>query len=100
MDKGTYNHGSISLGYETMIIGGYSNDGRLMFNWFDSFVVGYQKALPLFNYCNLFSDMETEIWNLTNEYHKLINPTLPYNAYGYGIGLYIVPFDFCTWDML
>ena len=42
------------------------------------------------------SDLETEIWNFTNENHKLINPTLASGHYNIGIALYIVPFDFCT----
>ena len=46
----------------------------------------------------IFSDMETEVWNFTNESHKVINPTLPYGDYSFGVALYIVPFDFCTWS--
>ena len=44
----------------------------------------------------IFSDVETEIWNFTNENHKIINPTLPNDRFIYGVALYIVPFDFCT----
>ena len=45
---------------------------------------------------NFLSDLETEIWNFTNENQKIINPTLPNSHYKYGIALYIVPFDFCS----
>ena len=72
LTKGRYGHGSITLGAETMIIGG-SRWGT----W-------------------VFSDLETQIWNFTNKNHTVINLTLPRNDYGDGIGLYIVPFDFCT----
>ena len=72
LTKGRYKHGSITLGTEAMIIGGENDD------------------------INSFSDLETEIWNFTNENHKVINPTIPNTDYKYGIALYIVPFDFCT----
>ena len=39
--------------------------------------------------------METEIWNFKNDSNKIIDPVLPYAQYGLGIGLYIVPMDFC-----
>ena len=45
---------------------------------------------------NIFSDAETEIWNLTNGNNKVVDPTLPNSHYAWGMGLYIVPFDFCT----
>ena len=70
--KGRYGHGSITLGAETMVIG-----GDRWGTW-------------------VSSDLETQIWSFTNENHKVINPTLPYYDYKNGIGLYIVPFDFCT----
>ena len=82
--KARYGHNSISLGDETMIIGGISSDSR----W-----VNFEH---LFSLISIFSDLETEIWNLTNENHKVISPTLPNGRFSYGIGLYIVPFDFCT----
>ena len=44
----------------------------------------------------IFSAAETEIWNFTNESHKVIGPTLPHYNYSYGVALYIVPFEFCT----
>ena len=67
--RGRYRHGSITLGDETMVIGGFDPDRY---------------------------DPETEIWNFTNENHKVVYPRLPNGNYEYGIGLYIVPFDFCT----
>ena len=45
---------------------------------------------------NFCSAPETEIWNLTNENHKEVNPTLPNGLFVYGIALYMVPFDFCS----
>ena len=45
---------------------------------------------------NIFSDAETEIWDFINENNKMVDPTLPDNKYVLGIGLYIVPFDFCS----
>ena len=44
---------------------------------------------------NFFSALETEIWNLTNENHEEVNPTLPNGLFVYRIALYLVPFDFC-----
>ena len=43
-----------------------------------------------------FRDAETEIWNFGNETHRVVNQTLPNNEYAVGIGLFIVPFNFCT----
>ena len=40
-------------------------------------------------------DAETEVWELENEIGTIINPTLPDGEYAYGLGLYIVPFNFC-----
>ena len=67
LKKGRYGHGSISLGDQTMIIGGYASSG----------------------------DAETEVWELENEIGTIINPALPSGQYAYGLGLYIVPFNFC-----
>ena len=44
----------------------------------------------------LFSGTVTEIWNIIDENQKVIDPTLPGSDYAYGIGLFIVPFDYCT----
>ena len=67
-----------------MIIGGWTYDSRLVY-FFDYFLI-----------IDFFSDMETEIWNVTNETNKVVNPTLQNEDYVMGIGLYIVPFNFCT----
>ena len=45
---------------------------------------------------NTLSDAETEIWDFINGSNRLIDPTLGDREYMYGIGLYIVPFDFCS----
>ena len=66
---GRSGHGSIILNGETMVIGGD----------------------PTKN-----TDAETEIWNFTNGDHKVVPPTLRKGRYDQGIGLYIVPFDFCS----
>ena len=65
LKRGRWQHGSISLDGETMVIGG-------------------QLSYP-----------ETEIWNFTNENYKTINLTLPnfhyFDSLKFGIALYIVP---------
>ena len=50
----------------------------------------------IFHDKNTFSDAETEIWDFINESNRVIDPTLPRDRYAYGIGLYIVPFNFCS----
>ena len=82
--KGRAWHGSISLGSEFMVIGGESSDGRLVY------------FKNIFGYKSFFSDKETEIWNVIDGNNKIINPTLPDYDYAWGIGLYLVPYDFCT----
>ena len=77
-------HGSIELENEVMVIGGWYPGGRLL-NFYDYFLIKF-----------FFSDWKTEILNLTNEANKIINPTLKNGDYCNGIGLYLVPFDFCT----
>ena len=77
-------HGSIALKNEWMVIGGWNDDG-VQVNIHDYFLFIY-----------FFSKMDTEIWNLSDETNKMVNPTLPNYDYNYGIGLYIVPFNFCT----
>ena len=44
----------------------------------------------------LFSDPETEIWNFTNENHKVTNPALPNSYYRYGIATYIATMELAT----
>ena len=82
--KGRAWHGSIALENIVMVIGGYSDDDRLVY-FHDYFLI-----------INFFSVKETEIWNMTNGTNKVVNPTLPNWDYVAGIGLYIVPFNFCT----
>ena len=50
----------------------------------------------IFHDKNIFSDAETEVLDFINGSKKLIDPTLPDGDYVRGIGLYIVPFDFCS----
>ena len=38
---------------------------------------------------------DTEVWDLINADHKVINPSLPKNSYYYGIGLYLVDLEYC-----
>ena len=40
-------------------------------------------------------EAETEVWTLDNKTGTTINPTLPSGEYAFGVGLYIVPFNFC-----
>ena len=85
LSKGRHQHGSITLENTVMVIGGSSSGGRLVY-FHDYFLI-----------IDFFSDTETEIWNLTDETNKVVNPTLASNwDYSYPMGLYIVPFNFCT----
>merc|ERR1719197_165069 len=68
LNQGRERHGSITIGGETMIIGGRFND-----------------KTPLV----------TEVWKLENGNNKTIEPTLPDNDYRFGIALYVVDKDFC-----
>ena len=82
--KGRAWHGSIILENNVMVIGGYSDDGRLVY-FYDYFLI-----------IDFFSDVETEIWNVTDEHNKVVNPILSNGDYIDGIGLFIVPFNFST----
>ena len=42
-----------------------------------------------------FSPLDTEVWELENGNTKIIEPTLPDDAYAVGIALYMVEKDFC-----
>ena len=42
-----------------------------------------------------FSDVETEVWKMTNGENKTIAPSLPHMNYTYGVALYPVNFNFC-----
>ena len=82
--KGRRAQGSIALGDKFMVIGGGSYDGR--------FVYFYDYFLKII----FFSETETEIWNATNETYEVVNPTFPNFEYAFGVGFFIVPFNFCT----
>ena len=69
--KGRGFHGSIALENELIVIGGWTSDGRLVY-FYDYFLINY-----------FFSDKETEIWNLTSETYKVVNPILPDYDYIY-----------------
>ena len=85
LTKRRSHHGSITFENAIMVIGGYSSDDRLVY-FHDYFCI-----IEFF-----FSDKETEIWAVTDETHKVVNPILSNAQYMYGIGLYIVPFNYCT----
>ena len=40
--------------------------------------------------------MVTEIVDLTNDNNRVIDPNLPPNVYSSGMGLFVVPVDFCS----
>ena len=40
--------------------------------------------------------MVTEIVDLTNGNNRVIDPNLPANDYSSGMGLFVVPVDFCS----
>ena len=50
----------------------------------------------IFHDKNIFSDAETEIWDFIDESNQVVGPTLPDGDYAWGIGLYLVPFNFCS----
>jgi len=70
--EGRFRHGSILLDDEIMVIGGYSS-----------------QDFPV------KTDLEIEIWNLTNETDRTTNQIASSNDYTH-MGLYIVPYNFCT----
>ena len=43
-----------------------------------------------------FSPVETEVWNVENGTVDVIEPTLSYGHYAYGIALYSVDSNFCA----
>ena len=43
-----------------------------------------------------FSPVETEIWNAENGTFKVIEPTLSYGHYAFGVALYPVDSEFCS----
>jgi len=68
LNQGRFGHNSITIGGQTMTIGGYFN-GR--------------------------TPLVTEVWELENGNDKLIQPTLTDHDYAWGIALYAVEKDFC-----
>ena len=87
LNKGRSYHGSITVGAQTMIVGGYSGKWVIILPYY----FGYQKF-------NFFLSLETEVWELENGNNKVITPTLTY--YAYGNGLYAVDFNFCSnWSL-
>ena len=42
------------------------------------------------------SVVETEVWNFSSGDIRIIDPALPRSEYAVGIGLYLVPLDFCS----
>ena len=82
LHKGRHSHGSITIGAQTMIVGGYSQKWVMILPYY-------------FDYedFDFFLSSETEVWELENGENKVITPTLSYH---YGIGLYAVDFNFCS----
>ena len=68
LQKSRDSHGSITSSRATIVIGGY--------------------AFSLEN-------LETETWNIIDGDTRFIDPTLRRDNYQLGIGLYLVPEDFC-----
>ena len=51
----------------------------------------------IYKFVNLiFSPVETEVWNIENRTYEVINPTLAYGHYAFGIALYSVDPKFCA----
>ena len=40
--------------------------------------------------------LDTELWNLSNGDKEIIGPIIQDKTYHLGIGLYVVPIDFCS----
>ena len=83
LNKGRSYHGSITVGAQTMIVGGYSGKWVIILPYY----FGYQKF-------NFFLSLETEVWELENGNNKVITPTL--TNYNDAVGLYAVDFYFCS----
>ena len=45
---------------------------------------------------SVFSPVETEVWNIETGTVEVIEPTLSYGHYAYGIALYSVDSNFCA----
>ena len=87
LNKGRLSHGSITIGTQTMIVGGNAQKWGMIL----SYCFGYEDS-------DFFLSFETEVWELENGNNKVITPTLSY--YYYGIGLYAVDFNFCSYWVL
>ena len=86
LNKGRDGHGSITVGSQTMIVGGYFSSG---YEWV--IILRYN-----FGYGDSdFLRFETEVWELENGNNKVITPTL--SGYYDGVGLYAVHFNFCSY---
>ena len=90
LNQGRNVHGSMTIGGQTMIIGGRSDNQTLVYS--HNFSANVWKH---FLSKSLFSPLVTEIWQLENGNNKIIDPALPDNDYVGGIALYVVEKDFC-----
>ena len=43
-----------------------------------------------------FSVVETEVWDLSNDDSRIVDPTLDSETYGWGIAIYLVPTGYCS----
>ena len=88
LNRGRSHHGSITIGGQTMTIGGYFDNQTLV-----KLFSGKWMTKNLFK--SLFSPLVTEVWEFENGNSKIIQPTLPDDHYLAGIALYVVENDFC-----
>ena len=88
LNQGRHGHGSIAIGDQTIIIGGYFNFETLVLLFLDNRMT--KNLLK-----SLLSTLVTEVWELENGNNTIIAPTLPDGHYNYGIALYVVDKDFC-----
>ena len=84
LNKGRSYHGSITVGTRTMIVGGYWTTWVMI--WPYNF--SYEDS-------DFFISIETEVWELENGNNKVMTPIL--HDYSYGIGLYAIDFNFCSY---
>ena len=69
MNSPRYAHGSITLGDQAMQISGTANGAQTT---------------------------KTEVWRLSTGSNKIIDPELRSDYSSYKIGLFLVPFDYCS----
>ena len=87
LSKARYRQGSITVGSQTMIVGGWDPKWVM--------ILRYYFALEDSEF---FLSMETEVWELEKGNRKGITPIL--TNYYFGIGLYAVDFNFCSnWSL-